>query len=176
MGSRRAARMAGYMPKKMPTRGGEAEAEREGPPRQRHREPGDEVHAEADGAAKHDPEHAADRRQHRRFRQELKQHFSPARAQRPAHADLARPLGHRNRHDRHHADAAHHQRNRRNHHQREERRLADLIPELQDRVLRDDVEVVRLVQPRPWRMRMMRSISAMRVLLRRRRRAAPPTI
>ncbi len=92
------------------------------------------------------PRIAAHRRQHRGLGQELKQDFLTARAERLAHADLTRPLGDRNHHDRHHADAADHQRDRRDHDQRQEHRAADLIPQPQDGVLPADLEVVRLVE------------------------------
>ena len=84
--------------------------------------------------------------QHRRFEQELPQDFAAARAERLADADLARPLRDRDRHDRHHADAADHQRDRRNDDQRQKDRRGDLIPHRQHGVLGDEVEVVRLVE------------------------------
>ena len=76
--------------------------------------------------------------------QELPEDLAAPGAERLADADLARPFGDRDHHDRHHADAADHQRDRRDDDEREERRLADLIPHLQDGVLRGQVEVVRL--------------------------------
>src|SRR5436190_2832593 len=124
----------------------EADAEREGPPRQRDGEAGQLVHAHADAAAEDDADHAAHRRQECRFDQELPEHFPPPRAERFSDADLARALGDRDHHDRHDADAADHQRDRGDHDQPEERRLADLVPHLQDGVLRGEVEVVRLVE------------------------------
>ena len=96
-----------------------------------------------------DAEDAADRRQHRRFGEELNEDLRASGAERLADADLARALGDRDHHDRHHADAADHQRDRRDHDQREERGAADLLPDAAGRVLRDDVEVVRLVQLQP---------------------------
>ncbi len=92
------------------------------------------------------PMHAADRRQEDGFDQELPQDLAAARAERLADADLARPLGHRDHHDRHHADAADHQRDRADDDERQERRLADLIPDLEQRVLRAEIEVVRLIE------------------------------
>ena len=77
---------------------------------------------QADGAAEDDAEHAAGRRQERGLDQELPEDLAAARAERLADADLARPLGDRDHHDRHHADAADHQRDRRDDDQREERR------------------------------------------------------
>ena len=121
-----------------------------------------------------DAEDAAERGQHDGLGQELKQDLPAARAERLPQADLAGPLGHRDRHDRHHADPADHQRNRRNDDQREQRRLADLIPDIERGVLRDEVEVVRLVQRQPvtdahdlFDFRQQRRAS-------RRPRAAPP--
>ena len=79
--------------------------------------------------ADQDAEDAADRRQHRGFGQELNQNLLTPGAERLPHADLARPFGHRNHHDRHHADPADHQRNRRNDDQRQQHGAADLIPQ-----------------------------------------------
>ena len=67
---------------------------------------------QADAAAEDDAEHAAGGRQEGRLDQELPEDLAAARAERLADADLARPLGHRDHHDRHHADAADHQRDR----------------------------------------------------------------
>ena len=116
----------------------EADADRERPPRQRNREAGDEVHAPSrcrlprpmPSRPPSEVRNAASIRNWNRISR-------AARAERLAHADLARPLGDRDRHDRHHADAADHQRDRRDHDQREERALADLIPQLQEGVLRE---------------------------------------
>ena len=138
--------MAGYMPKTMPTVAEKPMPSAKDQSGKRDGESGEEVHGEADSAAEEDSEHAADGGEHGGFGQKLKEHFALARAERAADADLARALGHRDRHDRHHADAADHQRNRRDDDQREERGLADLIPDPHERVLRDDVEVVRLVE------------------------------
>ena len=66
-----------------------------------------------------DAEQPAERGEERRFHQELEKNLGAARAERLADADFARPLGHRDRHDRHHADAADHQGDRRDHDQRE---------------------------------------------------------
>ncbi len=95
------------------------------------------------------PRIAANRGENRRLGQELEQHFLTAGAERLPHADFARPLGHRNHHDRHHADAADHQRNRGDDEQCQERGAADLIPHAQDGVLRRQVEVVGLVELEP---------------------------
>ena len=75
--------------------------------------------------------------------------FPPPRADGLADANLARALGHRDRHDRHHPDAADHQRDRRDHDEREQDRARDLIPHREDRVGGDEVEVVRLVERQP---------------------------
>ena len=72
---------------------------------------------------------------------------TPARAERLADADLARALGDADGHDRHHADAADHQRDRGDDDQRQEdARGSSLLPELEQRVLRADVEVALLVE------------------------------
>ena len=57
-------------------------------------------------------EHPTDRRQHRGLGQELEQDLLAASAKRFADADLPRPLGDRNHHDRHHANTTDHQRDR----------------------------------------------------------------
>ena len=79
-------------------------------------------------AADHDAEQAAERRQEDGLEQELPEDLAAPGAERLAHADLARALGDRDHHDRHHPDAADHQGDRGDHHQREERGPADLLP------------------------------------------------
>ena len=74
------------------------------------------------------------------------QRISRRRARHLAHPDLARPLGHRDHHDRHDADPPDHQRDRRNHDKREVDRLRDLLECLDDRVARDQIEIVRLIE------------------------------
>ena len=130
MGSSRDARMAGTIPKKTPTAGGEADPDGERPPRQRDGKSGEPVDAPSDAPADDDAEHAAGRRQEDGLEQELPEDLDAPRAERLAHADLARALGDADRHDAHHADAADHERDRRQHDEREERRLADLIQDL----------------------------------------------
>ena len=144
IGSSRDALMAGNRPKKMPTL-----AEKPMPSANDHQgsetgKPESQWTIRPMRAAEEDAEQAADRRQEHRLDQELPEDLAAARAERLADADLARALGDRDHHDRHDADAADHQRDRGDHDEREERRLADLVPDLQDRVLRHQVEVVRL--------------------------------
>ena len=138
---------AGYIPKKMPT-----DAEKPRPMANDHQgsemgKPESRWTPQPTLPPSSDAEHAAERSQQRGLHQELKENLRAPAPSAFADADLARPLGDRDRHDGHHADAAHHQRDRRDDDQREERRLADPIPELQHRVLRDEVEVVRFVEP-----------------------------
>ena len=104
--------MAGNRPKKMPTL-----AEKPMPRANDHHgsetgKPETQWTIRPIAAAEEDAEHAADRREEHRFDQELPEDLAPARAERLAHADLARPLGDRDHHDRHDADAADHQRDR----------------------------------------------------------------
>src|SRR5688572_8818148 len=80
--------------------------DRKRPPRQRDREAGSQRNGQADAAAAEDAKHAADGGEEGRLRQELEQHLLPPRAERLPDADFPRPLGHRDHHDRHHADAA----------------------------------------------------------------------
>ena len=146
IGSSREALKAGNRPKKMPTL-----AEKPMPSANDHQgsetgKPVRPVDAEADRAAEDDAEQPAGGRQEDGLDQELPEDLAAARAERLAHADLARALGDRDHHDRHHADAADHQRDRRDDDQRQERRLADLVPHLQDGVLRGQIEVVRFVE------------------------------
>ena len=146
IGSRRDALNAGYMPKKMPT-----DAEKPMPMANDHH--GSEIgKPETRWTAQPMPAPSAmpirpptEVRNAASIRNWNRISRAP-RAERLAHADLARPLGDRDRHDRHHADAADHQRDRRDHDEREERALADLIPQLEERVLREQVEVVRLIE------------------------------
>ncbi len=146
MGSSRDARIAGTMPKNTPT-----PAEKPMPMANDHQgsETGKPVSQCTDMPMPLPmamPSSAADRGHEDRLEQELPQDLDAPCAERLAHADFARALGDADRHDAHDADAADHQRNRRQHDEREERRLADLIPDLQQRVLRHEVEVVRLVE------------------------------
>ena len=100
--------MAGTMPKNTPTL-----AEKPMPMANDHQgsetgKPVSAVHAEADAAADEDAEQAAGRRQEDRLEQELPENLDAPRAERLAHADLARALGDADRHDAHDADAADH--------------------------------------------------------------------
>ena len=113
IGSRRDAFMAGHIPKKMPTR-----LEKPRPRAKDHHgsdtgKPANVVDDVADGAAEQHAEHAADRREDDGLDEELHEDLAAACPERLADADLARPLGDRDRHDGHHPDAAHHQRDRR---------------------------------------------------------------
>src|ERR1035437_6328311 len=76
--------------------------------------------------------------------EELQQHVALPCAQRLAHADLARPLGHAHQHDVHNHDAAHYQRDGgdADHHVEEDR--GELFPEVQEGIVGFDLEVVRL--------------------------------
>ena len=65
------------------------------------------------------------------------------RAERLAHADLARALGHRDHHDRDHADAADEQADRRQRDADDEERAEQLVVDVEKLVLRDDGEVRR---------------------------------
>ena len=104
------------------------------------------MHSPTDRAAEHDAEHAAERSEEGGLHQKLEENLGTPRAERLAHADLARPLGHRNGHDRHHADAADHEGDRRDDDEREKRGLADSIPQLEERVLGYQIEVVWLIE------------------------------
>ena len=110
-------------------RGGEADAERERPPRaattgsRRNtftRRPMAAAEQDARAAPPSDVRNTASM-------QELAQDLAAARAERLADADLARALGDRDGHDRHHADAADHQRDRRDDDEREHDGLRELV-------------------------------------------------
>src|SRR4029077_2498672 len=69
----------GVHPEEDADRGGEAEADRERPPRQRDREARDQVDGPADAGAEGDADQAAERGQERRLHQELEQDLGAAR-------------------------------------------------------------------------------------------------
>src|SRR4051812_28433063 len=102
--------------------------------------------ADADPASQQDSEQAADRGEDDSFSEKLNQDLLPPCPKCLADADLTRALGHRDHHDRHHADAADHQRNGGNRDQHQKDPAADAIPDLQDGILGSDVEVVLLVE------------------------------
>ena len=112
IGSSRAARTAGTMPKKIPTVAEKPNPEGERPPGQRYGKTCREADGHPDCASEDDAEHAAERRQSDGFGEELKENLLPPRAERLAQADLAGALRDRDRHDRHDPDPAHHQRDR----------------------------------------------------------------
>ena len=68
----------------------------------------------------------------------------PGGAERLADADLPGALGHRDHHDRHHADAAHHEPHARQRDHHDEEAGGDLVEGLEHPVLGHDREVVRL--------------------------------
>ena len=70
-------------------------------------------------------------------------------AERLPHADLPRPLGDRDHHDRHDADAAHHGPDRRQREPHQEDRPEHLVEDLEQPVLADEREVVRLRRAQP---------------------------
>src|SRR5206468_4289877 len=72
-----------------------------------------------------------------------------SRAARLADADLPGALGHGDHHDRDHADAPHDETDGREHEHHEEEHAADLVPGVQQLVLRDDREVVLLPRLEP---------------------------
>ena len=94
-----------------------------------------------------------------RLDQELEQDLGAAGADGLAHADLAGPLGDRDGHDRHHADAADHQRDRRDDDERQQHRLRDLVPHLRMASWVTRSKSLGLSSVRPWRMRMIASTS-----------------
>ena len=123
MGSRRDARTAGYMPKKMPTNALNANAPSDTDGSQidaqtlcarlrvYHRR--DKLREKADRVrktrAERDADQPAQTRNGSRFDQELQQNVAAFRADGLANADLPRSLRHRHEHDVHDADAAHEQ-------------------------------------------------------------------
>ena len=149
IGSRRDALKAGKRPKKMPT-----PPEKANPMANDHHgiDTGSGVNVRTlrpTPAPIRQPRTPPDRGEHDRLEQELPEDLAPPRAERLADADLARPLGHRDHHDRHDADAADHQGDRRDDDERQVDRAGRLVEELHRHVLRGDVEVARLVQLQP---------------------------
>src|SRR2546427_12180884 len=102
--------------------------------------------AEGEQATYEHPNRAADEDQGRGLDEELPQDRAARRAERLADADLPGALGHGDHHDRDHADAPHDEADGREHEHHEEEHAADLVPGVQQLVLRDDREVVLL----PW--------------------------
>ena len=92
--------------------------------------------------AEHDAQQPADERQRGGLDQELPQDLPPGGAERLAQPDLAGPVGHRDHHDRHHADAAHQQRDARERDHRQEEVGGELPDHVENLVLRDEVEGV----------------------------------
>ena len=109
-GSRRDGAHGGTIPKKMPTLGREARPIANDHHGSEMGKPVAKLIATPMPLPHRIPRTPPTRRQHRCFGEELEQDFLPPRAERFPHADLARALGDRDHHDRHHADAAHHQR------------------------------------------------------------------
>src|SRR5262245_11838511 len=89
-----------------PHRGGEQEAARDRRGRELRRPARERRDRRRQRDAQHDPGQAADPAQQHGLDQELQQDVHPARADRHADPDLARPLGHRHQQDVHDADAA----------------------------------------------------------------------
>src|SRR6516162_7986021 len=79
------------------------------------------------------------------FGQKLKKDVSAFRSNGLTHADFARALCDRNKHDVHHTDPAHQQPNRGNGKHQNENQIADLVPEIEEIVRGKKSEVVRLV-------------------------------
>ena len=109
-GSSRAAERAGMKPKTMPisvedSEGGNDRQRRIAEPRA-----GRGTAVRPTPSAQRDAGGAADEADQHRLDQELPHDVAAPRADRHAHADLARPLGHRHQHDVHHPDAADDQR------------------------------------------------------------------
>src|SRR5262245_53098683 len=107
------------------------------------------MHRPANARAKDNSEDAPNRREKDGLQQELPENFGPPGAKRLAYANLARTLRHTDGHDAHHTDATDEKCDRRQHDEREERGLADLIPQREKGVLRDDVEIVGLFDAEP---------------------------
>src|SRR5438094_7712725 len=74
---------------------GESDSDSERPPRQRHGEPCECMHRQADAAAERDPEQAAEGREEHGLDEELPEDIAAARAESLAHPNLARPTAHR---------------------------------------------------------------------------------
>ncbi len=144
MGSMRAARRAGYHPATIPlsaaaprlhaiveARSGRSSAERPGRQREQHLRRGEARRPAADG-------------DEARFGQHLQRDVAPRRAERPPHADLARPLRHRHERRVRHDDDGGEQRHDRNRGGRGADAFRDALNEPARGLGREDVEAVRL--------------------------------
>src|SRR5258705_4808429 len=105
---------------------------------------GDGRDEEREQAAAQHADGAAHERERRRLDQELPQDGAARCAQRLAHADLPRPLGHGDHHDRDYANATHDQSDRRQYQHHEEEHAAHLVPRVEQFVLGDEREIVLL--------------------------------
>ena len=98
-----------------------------------------------DGTQQH-AEDSADRGQRDCFERELQEDVALARADGLAHADFARALGNGDQHDVHHSDAAHDQCHAGHRKHKNEDRAGDLVPDIRERVLGEDGEIIGLVR------------------------------
>src|SRR5262245_28547232 len=99
--------------------------------------------------SQHDPSQAPDQRQRDRLNQELHEDVARAGAYGHSQADLPRTLGHRDEHDVHDSDAAHHQRNRSDGREEERHYPARLFLSLQDfrQVAQSEVVLLARLEP-----------------------------
>src|SRR5712691_533615 len=130
---------------------GDADAERDRPCfdggwNRRERGDGHRDHGAEDRA-----DDAAEHRQHHRLRDDLRHDVGLARAERLAQPDLARPLGDHHQHDVHDHDSADHQRQRDDADQHRKDAVGRGVIDVEDRVGREDAEVVRLLRLQPAR-------------------------
>src|SRR3989454_11817625 len=98
----------------------------------------------ARGETEHDADHAAHERESGGLDEKLPQDFPAGRSHRFAESDLARPVGDGDHHDRHNADAAHHEGDAREHEHHEKKRGGEAIEHTQHLVRREHVEAVGL--------------------------------
>ena len=146
IGSRRAARIAGYRPKNSPT-----SAVMPMPSATDHASTAAGIGVNvamvsAMAAPKHRADDAAEDREHDRLGEHLRHDVGPPRAERLAQADLARPLGHHHQHDVHDDDAADDERQRDDADEHGEDAVGGRVVDVQDRVGREHAEVVGLLR------------------------------
>ena len=180
IGSRRAARIAGYRPKNRPTSAVMPMPSATDHALDRRRNRRERRDRDRDGRAEHRADDAAEDRQHDRLGEHLRHDVGPPRAERLAQADLARPLGDHHQHDVHDHDAADDERQRDDADQHGEDAVGRRVVDVEDRVRREHAEVVRLLRLQPPRdaqrdrrlvHRLRRSARRSRGLTRQRQRA-----